>query len=135
MTWKPYHYARKNIRECDKKTLISDVARMFTKENIGSVLVRDDDGEYEGLLTDWVLFRALAEGRQLTGKTVGDLEIEPMVRVDEDMGFEAIKEEFKKSPSERLVIVDKKGKVVGILKRKMVERFSVYEQASRMLKK
>lgn len=135
MMWKPYNYAKKRVRSCDANMPVSRVARMFADENMGSILVKDREGGYLGLLTDRVIFKAVASGADLAGKRAGDLSLEPIVRAPKDADFDEVSDDFKDSPSGRLALEDGKGRIVGVLKKKNIERFSIYKAASRMLKK
>ena len=67
---KPFDYARKNIFECGMDTSVTDAGRVFSEENIGSILVRDDSGNYSGMLTDKVLFKSISKGLDLKNLSI-----------------------------------------------------------------
>ncbi len=132
---KPYNYAKHHIEECRTDDPARKCARLFAEENMGSLLVKDEQGAEAGLLTDKVLFKAIAEGANLAEKKVSDLQIEPLIRVGKDAGIEEIREKFPQSPSGRLAMCDKDGKIVGILKKKNIQRFYALRMAREMTKK
>ncbi|MFH1056104.1 MAG: CBS domain-containing protein [Candidatus Altiarchaeota archaeon] len=132
---RPYDYAKRMITECHTGTPLKEMANVFNEENIGSVLVKSDNGAFAGMLTDKVIYDSIANGIELSNKKVGDLKLEPIIWADKDEEIEVLTEKFKKSPSGRVVMTDMQGKPVGILKRKNIERFSMFKQAERMIRR
>ncbi|MBD3387742.1 MAG: CBS domain-containing protein [Candidatus Altiarchaeales archaeon] len=135
MTWKPIHYAKKRVKTCTADCMVRDAAKMFKDENMGSLIVTDEEGNHMGLFTDAVLFKAISNGLDLRAMKLGDLDLEPIVRADKNADFGDVQGMFKESPSGRLVLYGKEGEIAGVLKRKNVERFGFYKAASRMLRR
>jgi predicted transcriptional regulator len=126
MKWSPYDYARKRTAECSIDWPLKRIAQLMADENIGSLLVRDVEGKIVGLLTDKIIFRAIAEGDIETEKHVGELKLEPIVTANKGADIEEVMLKFKDAPSGRIVMVDDNGNFVGILKKKNIDRFSVF---------
>jgi len=132
---KPYNYAKHRITECGLDFTVKTVARLFVEENSGSMLVKDEEGNYVGMLTDLVLFNAIADGIDLSDKTLADIELEPVVTIGKNAGMDEVNEKFNESGSGRLVMIDGHDRVVGVLKRKNIERFSAYRVARSLVRK
>jgi CBS domain-containing protein len=125
MKWSPYDYARRTTPSCELQLPLMEAARIFAEEEVGSILVKDGRGGYAGLLTARVVMRALSEGKDLSLTQVGQMTLEPAVYVSKDAGMDEVRERFTQSPSGRLLMTDGDGNVVGVLKRKNLERFSL----------
>ena len=93
------------------------------------MIVKDRSGKYVGLLTDKVFFEALASGVVLVGMRVCDLKLEPLICVNKNAGIEEVMMKFRETPSGRLAMVDDEGRIVGILKKKNIDRFSIFKTA------
>lgn len=126
----PYDYARRRIVTCNMDESVPRVTKRLQDEDVGSLLVKDSDGNFVGMLTDAIIFRAISEGLDLSKLTVNDLKLEPLIVVDKDAGFDEVMEKFNETPSNRLVMLGKDGKIVAILKKKNIERFSRFDMAS-----
>jgi len=127
---KPYSYARKNLITCGIGDSIKYVAKLFEDENVGSALVKDERGEYVGMITDSIVFHAVQEGRDVSKMFVKDFQLLPLIKVSKDISFEEISDLFKKHHVGRIAMVDENGKVVAVLKKKNLERFSSFNMAS-----
>jgi CBS domain-containing protein len=136
MKWKPYAYARKTTAECRLDSPLAAVAKILIDEDIGSVLVKDSSGRYCGLLTDKLIFKAIAGQSALSHMVVGDLDLEPIVFASKNASMGEVMLKFMETPSNRLVMVDDHGKVVGVLKKKNLDRFALVKHAvKRILRK
>jgi len=124
MKWTPYDYAKKTTAECGTDWPITRAAETFDLGNIGSMLVKDASGAYTGLLTDKTLFKAISDGLDLYELTVGELPLEPIVFISKNAGFDEVSMKFRESPSGRIVMRDDNGRIVGVLKKKNIDRFS-----------
>ena len=129
----PFTYAKKRVKTCTMDYPIELAMQKFAQDNMGSLVVVDADENIVGLLTDQVIFKALAEGKTLQGLTVGQLVLEPVVKVAHAADIEYVAEKFRENPSGRIVMVDGSDRIVGILKRQNIERFGHYDSAKRML--
>ncbi len=131
---KPFNYAKHRITECGLDFTVKTATRLFVEENSGSLLVRDDEGGYVGMLTDKVIFRAVADGIDLLDKTLADIDLEPIVKIGKNADLDEVMEKFNESGSGRIVMVDINNRVVGVLKRKNIERFSVFRVARSLVR-
>lgn len=132
---KPYNYAKHRITECGLDFSVRGAARLFLEENSGSLLVKDEEGNYSGMFTDLLLFKLVSEGIDLSEKRLHDIELEKIVFIGKDAGVEEVMESFNMSRSGRLVMKDPSDHVVGVLKRKNIERFSAHRIAKQLLRK
>jgi predicted transcriptional regulator len=128
---KPYDYARKRFFECSLNSTLADAAKTLADENIGSILVKGEGG-YVGMLTDSTIFRAIAEGRNTTTMQVKDLPLMPFVKLKKDADFDEVMDAFEKNKVNRIAMVDENGKIAGILKKKNIERFALYDTTARL---
>ena len=71
----------------------------------------------------------------IEGKRLGDIKLEPIIFIGKNAGVEEIMEKFNESKSGRLVMIDSNDNVVGVLKRKNVERFSAFRIAQTLVRK
>jgi len=127
---KPYAYARKNVVECGAGDMLRDVARHLKNESVGSTLVKDSNGAYVGMLTEAIIFEAIAEGMEVEKLHVRDLKLMPYVSASKDAGFDEVMDIFNKNGVSRLAMTDEKGRVVGVLKKANLDRFASYRMAS-----
>jgi predicted transcriptional regulator len=132
---KPFDCAKHWIAVLGPDSTLKKAAKMFRDECMGSILIKDDDGNPMGLLTDNVVYDCIAEGIDLSGKRVSDIKLENLVMLPKDAELEDIMAAFKKSPSGRIAMTDREGTIVGILKRKNLERFSMLRIAKNYRKK
>ncbi|MBD3262233.1 MAG: CBS domain-containing protein, partial [Candidatus Altiarchaeales archaeon] len=114
---------------------VKKAVKVLGCQQIGSLVVTDEYGGYVGLLTDKVLFDGISSGFDFEGKRLSDLDLEPLVTVSMHAGINDILPKFEETKSDRLGMVDEKGALVGILKKKNLDRFSTYEVARKLLKK
>ena len=135
MKWKPYDYARKRTEECSIDWPMRKTASLLIKEDIGSMLVKDAAGKYVGMLTDKIILKAISDGVDLADKTVGDLQLEPLIYVNKNAGIDEVMMKFKETPSGRLVMVDEDGRAVAVLKKKNIDRFSIFHTVNRILRR
>lgn len=131
----PYDYARKRLLTCNLNEPVPRCTNKLQDEDVGSLLVKDDKGNFVGMLTDTLIFKAISAGRDLNKLVVKDLDLDPLVIVDKDADFDEVLEKFKKAPSNRLVMRAKDGKIVAVLKKKNLARFSRYDLASLLIGK
>jgi len=121
--WKPYAYARKTTAECYSDSPLASVVRILIEEDIGSILVKDRKGGYAGILTDKKLLGVIAKGADLSDMSVGELDLEPIVFVDKNADIDEVRAKFGQTHTTRLVMTDDEGRVVGVLKKKNIDRF------------
>lgn len=92
------------------------VAQRMNSRNVGTLVVVDSSDQPIGLITDRDLtIRVLAEGRDGTQVIVDEVMTQDISVVDEDCPIEAALEAMRAGPFRRVPVVDKKGKLVGLL--------------------
>ncbi|MFX1465581.1 MAG: cyclic nucleotide-binding/CBS domain-containing protein [Promethearchaeota archaeon] len=127
--------ARRNVVTCKSDETIPMVAKMMVDNWIGSVIVVNDKQEPVGIVTDGIIFNLIAKGRNPTVLLVKQVMIKPVHTINEDTYVSDISDDqFLKSKVNRLVVVNNEGKLVGVLSRKVVDRFIKYSVARRFLK-
>ncbi|MFX1519924.1 MAG: CBS domain-containing protein [Promethearchaeota archaeon] len=127
--------ARKNVVTCRPDESIPMIAKMMLDHWIGSVLVVEKEKPI-GFVTDGIIFKLIAKGRNPTTLLARDVMVEPVRTVHMDTNvFDISDDEFLKSKVHRLVVVDDEGNVIGILSRKVVDRLTKYSVARRILEK
>ncbi len=129
---KPFNYSRRKLVTCRMNDPLTLLARILVDNKAGSALVKDAKGEYSGMITDTMIFKAIASGVNVTMLKVGDLKMEPLVKVSKNADLGEVTELFKKSVTDRLAMVDSKGHIVGVLKKNVLERFKRFQVGSQM---
>lgn len=127
--------ARKNVVTCKSDERIPNVAKLMLDHWIGSVLVVDDKQTPIGIVTDGILFKLIAKGRNPTILLARDVMVKPVHTVHEDTYVSDISDDqFLKSKVNRLAVVNDEGKLVGVLSRKVVDRSTKYSAVRRFIK-
>lgn len=126
--------ARKNVVTCKFDERLPNVAKLMLDHWIGSVIVVDDDQKPIGIVTDGILFKLIAKGRNPTILLARDVMVKPVHTVQEGTNVSDISDDqFLKSKVNRLAVVNDEGKLVGVLSRKVVDRSTKYAVARRFL--
>jgi len=120
---RPYDCSRKEVHYCELEDMVSDVSDRLVEKNIGSLVVRDKIRGNMGLLTDALIFKAISSGMDVGKLRVKDLKLEPLVTAPMDIDLDEAMKLLKKSASSRILLMDDKGKIAGILKEKNLKRF------------
>jgi CBS domain-containing protein len=119
--------ARFNVVTCKVTDDIPHIAKKMVDAEVGSIFV-EDKGKVTGLITDGQIFRLIADRENLDKKTAKDIMITPVKEVDIDATLRDAWEVFQKTGFKRLAVTEK-GKIVGVLSRKLVQRFIRYSRA------
>ena len=103
----------------ERSTEISEIARMMRREHVGTVVVveRRDNTEYPvGIVTDRdLVIEVLALSLAPETVTVGDIMSNDLVTAREDDDFWRTLNRMSVKGVRRLLVVDEKGTLVGIL--------------------
>lgn len=124
--------ARFNVVTCKVTDDIPHVAKKMVDAEVGSIFV-EDKGKVIGLITDGQIFRLVADRENLDKKTAKDIMVTPLKEVDVDASLKDALEIFQKTGFKRLAVTEK-GKIVGVLSRKLVQRFSRFGRAKTLTK-
>lgn len=125
--------ARFNVVTCKITDDIPHVAKKMVDAEVGSIFVEDLDGKIVGLITDGQIFRLVADRESLDRKTAKDIMVSPVKEVDKDATLKEAWEIFQQTGFKRLAVTEK-GKIVGVLSRKLVQRFMRYTRAKTLTK-
>jgi CBS domain-containing protein len=113
---------RARLVTCNATDSLKEVARKMLEEKVGSVLVKNNGG-LSGIITDRDIMHAIATGVNVEESKAEEIMSSPLEYCDSDDTLAKCKEIFEKTHHSRLVV--KKGnEVVGVLLRKLVDRFS-----------
>ncbi len=105
----------RNVQSCPSSTSLVDAARTMRDEDIGDVIVLDDDGGMRGIVTDRdIAIRAVAEGADLSSLTVGDICSGDVVTVSPDTQAEEAVRMMREHAIRRLPVTDG-GRPVGFV--------------------
>ena len=134
MKFKAIDIARKKlvwVKDTDKVSKVADT--IVNDTDIGSVLVKDKAGKAIGVVTDDALLRLVSQE-----KDVKDLRAKDVMTVICTVKFDApigeVISEFDRGKCDRVAVIKDK-KIVGIIKKKIAERFlPLYDRASKLLK-
>ncbi len=112
-------YCNRQTVTAERSTEISEIARMMRREHVGTVVVveRRDNTEYPvGIVTDRdLVIEVLALSLAPETVTVGDIMSNDLVTAREDDDFWRTLNRMSVKGVRRLLVVDEKGTLVGIL--------------------
>lgn len=122
MNLKVVEIARKDLVLCRTSDSLSLVANLMLDRNVGSVLV-ESGHDVVGIVTKNDLLRAYLSGRSWKETAADVVMSHPVATCDADDTIDEALHKFKNTRYSRLAVKDKTGKIVGVVKRKIVERF------------
>lgn len=125
--------ARQNIVTCNITDDVPTVAKKMVDAEVGSIFVKDLGGRIIGLITDGQIFRLVAERENPNRKTAMDIMFKGIQEVDKDASITDAWRVFQETGYKRLAVTNS-GKIVGVLRRKIVQRFMRYNRAKSFLK-
>ena len=99
---------------------------------ITSVVI-EEKGKPVGIVTDGIIFRLIAKNQNPLKLSAKDVMAHPVHTIHEDASLEDAEEAFQQSNVSRLVVIDDKGQVKGIVSHKDVDRFGAYSLAEKLL--
>lgn len=112
-------YCNRQTVTAERSTEISEIARMMRREHVGTVVVveRRDNVEYPvGIVTDRdLVIEVLAQSLAPETVTVGDIMSSDLVTARENDNFWHTLDRMSARGVRRLLVVDEKGALVGIL--------------------
>lgn len=125
--------ARRNVVTCRPDESIPMVSKMMLDNWVGSVVVLENEKPV-GIVTDGIIFKLIAEGKNPIILLARDIMVMPVHTVHENKNaLDISDDEFLKSKVNRLVVVNDEGKLVGVLSRKTVDRLTKYSVAKRII--
>ncbi|MBS7288741.1 MAG: CBS domain-containing protein [Candidatus Freyarchaeota archaeon] len=124
-----YDVARRNVVFCKTDDSLCEVARKMVEEEVGSVLVQDEEGNVVGLITDRQIFQFVAEGGNPADTIAEEIMTSPVYMVDKEDSLEEVRRVFLKTNAPRLAVCYE-GRVVGVISRKFLERILSLKRSS-----
>jgi CBS domain-containing protein len=105
-----------NPASCTADTSLRDVARMMIDNDCGEIPVVDGKGVPVGVVTDRdITIRIVAEGRDTMNATASDAMSAPVQTLREDSSLKDATALMESAKIRRVPVVDKNGKLSGIL--------------------
>ncbi len=115
------HIMRTNITFCEESTLLKKVAEIMVHEHLGSVLVNRGETTV-GIVTTNDLLRAVLNGLDFETSRAGEIMSQPLETCLCDDSLDTVLKRFEETGRTRIV-VEKNGKMIGIIRRAVAERF------------
>ncbi len=107
------------VREVDlaeTQESVQVAAARMNDRNVGTLVVVSPEGEPIGIVTDRDLaIRVVAHGRDPLSTRVGEVMTQCPVSVHEETPLEEALREMRRGPFRRVPVVDRAGKLVGLL--------------------
>ena len=105
-----------NPASATPETPLRDVARLMIENDCGQIPVVDTKGMPVGVVTDRdIAVRIVAEGRDTMNATASDAMSAPVQSIREDSTLKDAAELMEASKIRRVPVVDKQGKLTGIV--------------------
>lgn len=108
------HLAPDEVVTVDRETNLASVAEKFESENVGSVVITEDN-EPIGLLTDRDLALTFHKKEDITSLTAQDVMTEKPVIVQDDLTVKEITRVVSEHNVRRIPVVDENGKLTRIV--------------------
>ncbi len=115
---------------CYSDDTVPQVAKLMRDEWTDSVFVKDDKGNVVGIITDGIIWDLVAREKDPREYKAKDVMYKPFISVDAKDPIYSI-EEFRDLLDQskvKRVAVKKEGKIVGVVRKKFLERFKRYSR-------
>ena len=112
---------RSKLVTCDSTCNLRRVAQKIIDEDAGSILIKQEE-EMAGMITEKDLLRAVLKKKDFETTQAKEVMSSPLDCCDAEDSLEKCMEFFKKTNRSRLV-VKREGKIVGVMRKKILERF------------
>lgn len=126
--------ARRKVVSGHPDDPLSLIAKSMADHWISSVVIVEKEKPI-GIVTDGIIFRLIAKNRNPLKLLAKDVMAQPVHTIHEDLSLEEAEDAFQKSKVSRLVVVDNKGEVKGIVSKKDVDRFAAYSFAEKLVQR
>jgi len=108
--------ARKKLYFCKEDDPVQKVADLMQAKNVGSVLVKDSRMALSGIVTVGDILRLVSKKNDISKHKVKDIMSSPVMTAKYNIDLMSAMQMFKKTKVTRLVLVDDKGKELGVLR-------------------
>ena len=106
---------------CDAISNLRKISQKIIDEDVGSVLIKQEE-EMKGIITEKDLLRAVLKNKDFETTQASEVMSSPLDCCSAEDSLEKCMELFEKTKRSRLV-VKREGKIVGVMRRKILERF------------
>ena len=114
-------FARTNLIKADNTSSFSSLAELMLKENIGSIVITQDD-DIVGFVDDKTILRLVSEGRDINELQITDY-IQKFPLIYQDTHLLDAWQDIKDHGRERYGIINDEGKIMGIIRKRTINRF------------
>ena len=122
-----------NPRRCSARDSLEGVARIMLEEDIGVVPVVDEQNNLVGVITDRdIVVRCVAAGDSPDTCVVDAYMTSPVVSVAEDASIEDVANAMAKEAVRRIPVVDKEGRLCGIVARADLQHSDARSQKNKV---
>ncbi len=109
-------YIREDVVSVSPDTSVVDVAKIMDRKNVGSVVVVGEDGRPTGIITDRdMIVRIVARDKRPEEMKARDIMTQDPTAFTEGMPVTDAMERMMKEGIRRMPIVDRNGKLTGIV--------------------
>jgi CBS domain-containing protein len=115
------HLMRSKVTYCEENTTLRKVSEKILEEKIGSIVVNRGE-ESVGIITTNDLLRAVLAGLDFDAAKASEIMSQPLETFGAEKNLDDALKKFEETGRTRLVIL-KGGKVIGILKKTIADRF------------
>lgn len=116
----------REVVTCHVSDPIPKVAQLMVDNWISSVFVKDDNDKVVGIITDGIIFRLVAKEKDPRLYKAGDVMVKEIITVGTDASIDELRSLFDKTKVKRVGVVDKNGKIIGVISKRWVNRFKRY---------
>jgi CBS domain-containing protein len=103
-----------DVKACEPNTTVADAAKVMAKEDVGPVPIVEE-GRLTGLVTDRdIVVRVVAEGRDPSSTTVGEIASRDLVTVSPDDDLDTALKQLAQKQVRRIPVVEG-DRLVGIV--------------------
>lgn len=106
-------YMKSSVITVDKNTILSEIAKIMTEKNIGSVIVVEN-GKPVGIITERDIVRAIGKGKKLDTKAE-EFMTASLITIKEDSPVTGALALMRQFNIRHLPVVNDKGELTGII--------------------
>lgn len=120
---KAYDISRKKVYFCSASDSLSKIARIMYKNNIGSILVKENANL--GIITTNDLLRQMSKNRDSKKITAKNIMSFPVITASKDLEIDELVDKFNRHKVSRMVLLDK-NKIVGVVRDIAVYKYMTF---------
>lgn len=124
--------ARRFLLYCQEDDYISKISDELQRNNVSSILVRDELGKTVGIITVGDILRRVAGGDNVFVLKAKHIMSFPVITARNDDSVDELLKKFADYKVTRLVLLDENEKPVGVIRDSTLRRFIQYESARKL---